>query len=77
MWGITRVYSGTVTVSHIHNLFLYADDSCFVFQGKDIIQIEKQLKILQTSVNGLQIIDLAFTLVKIRLNLYFLLLNVK
>ena len=57
MWGITRVYSGTVIVSHIHNLFLYADDSCFVFQGKDIIQIEKQLKILQTSVNGLQIID--------------------
>ena len=61
------------------NLFLYADDSCLVFQGKDVIEIEKQLKtkILQTSVNSLYIIDLAFTLVNIRLNLYFLLLNVK
>ena len=26
------------------NLFLYADDSCLVFQGKDVIEIEKQLK---------------------------------
>ena len=61
------------------NLFLYADDSCLVFQGKDVIEIEKQLKtkILQTSVNSFYIIDLAFTLVNIRLNLYFLLLNVK
>ena len=25
------------------NLFLYADDSCPVFQGKDVIKIEKQL----------------------------------
>ena len=25
------------------NLFLYADDSCLVFQGKDVIEIEKQL----------------------------------
>ena len=25
------------------NLFLYADDSCLVFQGKNIIEIEKQL----------------------------------
>ena len=24
------------------NLFLYADDSCLVFQGKDVIEIEKQ-----------------------------------
>ena len=23
------------------NLFLYADDSCLVFQGKDVIEIEK------------------------------------
>ena len=53
MWGTTRVHSGTVTVSHIRewhatqavksNLFLYADDSCLVFQGKDVIEIEKQL----------------------------------
>ena len=25
------------------NLFLYADDSCLIFQGKDFIEIEKQL----------------------------------
>ena len=25
------------------NLFLYADDSCLAFQGKDVIEIEKQL----------------------------------
>ena len=25
------------------NLFLYADNSCLVFQGKDVIEIEKQL----------------------------------
>ena len=25
------------------NLFLYADGSCFIFQGKDVIKIEKQL----------------------------------
>ena len=39
--------------SHIHedmprtvksNLFLYADDSCLLFQGKDVIEIEKQLQ---------------------------------
>ena len=25
------------------NLFLYADDSCLAFQGKDVTEIEKQL----------------------------------
>ena len=25
------------------NLFLYVDDSCLIFQGKDVIEIEKQL----------------------------------
>ena len=25
------------------NLFLYADESCLIFQGKDVIEIEKQL----------------------------------
>ena len=25
------------------NIFLYAEDSCLVFQGKDVIEIEKQL----------------------------------
>ena len=30
------------------NLFLYADDSRLVFQGKDVIEVEKQTKILQT-----------------------------
>ena len=36
------------------NLFLYADGSCLAFQGKDVLEIEKQLnEDLQTSVNGL------------------------
>ena len=26
------------------NLFLYADDSCVVFQGKDVVKIEKTIK---------------------------------
>ena len=34
------------------NLFLYAEDPCLVFKGKDVIEIEKQTNILQTSVNG-------------------------
>ena len=25
------------------NLFVYADDSCLVFQGKDVIEIEKKI----------------------------------
>ena len=25
------------------NLFLYVDDSCLIFQGEDVIEIEKQL----------------------------------
>ena len=25
------------------NLFVYADDSCLVFQGKDVIEIKKKL----------------------------------
>ena len=25
------------------NLFLYADDPCLVFQGKDVIEIKRQL----------------------------------
>ena len=57
------------------NIFLYAEDSCLVFQGKDVIEIEKQLS--RDFTNGLWIIDLVFTLAKIRLNLYFLLLSVK
>ena len=44
------------------SMFLYTDDSCLVFQGKDFVEIE---------------IDLAFYMVKIKLNLYLLLLNIK
>ena len=46
----------------ISSMFLYTDDSCLVFQGKDFVEIE---------------IDLAFYMVKIKLNLYLLLLNIK
>ena len=50
MWGITRANSGTFNISNIRechahaiksNLFLYANDSCLVFNGKDVIEIEK------------------------------------
>ena len=58
------------------NLFLYVDDSCLIFQAKDFTEIEKQLNEDFTNICK-WIIDLAFTLVRIRLNLYFLLLNVK
>ena len=42
MWGTTRIHSGTFTVSHIRDLFLYANDSLLIFQAKDVIEIEKQ-----------------------------------
>ena len=58
------------------NLFYMLMTLALFFQGKYVIETEKQTKILQTFVNGLWIIDLVFTLAKIRLNLYFLLLNV-
>ena len=61
------------------NLLRYADVSCLVIQGNDIIEIEKQLNGDYTNIcewfvdNRLK----AFTLVKIRLNLNFLLLTIK
>ena len=45
-------------------------DFCLVFQGKDVIEIEKTL-------NGSRIINLIFTLAKISLNVYFLQLSAK
>ena len=60
------------------NLFWYADDSCLVVQGKDVIEIEKQInETLQTFVDVLWIIDLVLSLAKIRQNLYAFLLSVK
>ena len=62
------------------SLVLHADDFYPVFQGKNVIEIEKQLKeFSQTSVYGFWITD---TLDNIyfsedRLNLYFLLVNLK
>ena len=51
------------------NLFLYADDYCLVFQGKNVIEVERQLNRFYK--------HLCLLLAKKRLNLYFLLLNVK
>ena len=51
MWGTTRVHSGAFTVSHARNempqavktnIFLYPDDSCLIFQGNDVTEIEKE-----------------------------------
>ena len=37
------IYVNNMSQTVKSNLFLYADDSCLVFQGKDVIEIEKQL----------------------------------
>ena len=37
------IYVNDMSQAVKSNLFLYADDSCLVFQGKDVIEIEKQL----------------------------------
>ena len=42
------IYVSDMPQAVISNLFLYADDSRLVFQGKDVIEVEKQTKILQT-----------------------------
>ena len=57
------------------DLYLYADDSCLVFQHKDVKEIEKQLNkdFFQTSVNGFLITNQVFTLARIKLNLFYLL----
>ena len=72
------IYVNDMSQAVKSNLFWYADDSCLVVQGKDVIEIEKQLnETLQTSVDVLWIIDLVFSLAKIRQNLYVFLLSVK
>ena len=58
------------------NLCLYADDSSLVFQGKDVIEIKKQLNEYFTDICE-WFLDNSIHLLKIRLNLYFLLLIVK
>ena len=59
------------------NLLLYADDSCLVFQEKDVIETERRLNRDFKNICEWFVDNIVFTLVKIRLNLYFLLLNVK
>ena len=41
-------------------LLLYAEDTCLIFQRKDITKIETALNISVCSVNGLQIISIHF-----------------
>ena len=54
------------------DLFLYADDTCLLYQHKDLDQINKELtKIFVTYVTGLSITSWAFTLGTIKLNLSF------
>ena len=52
MWGtkgsilgplLFLIYVNDMPQAVKSNLFLYADDSCLVFQGKDAIEIEKEL----------------------------------
>ena len=89
MWGTTRVHSGTFTVSQFandmpqavkSNLFPYANGSCLVFQGKDTREIEKQLNGGFTNIREWFVynrLSITKSITKIRLNLYFLILNVK
>ena len=45
MWGTTKVHTGSDMPQAVKsNLFLYADDSCLIFQGKDVREIEKKIK---------------------------------
>ena len=54
------------------DLFLYADDTCLLYQHKDLDQINKELsKIFVTYVTGLSITSGAFTLGTIKVNLSF------
>ena len=47
---LSLIYMNDMPQAVKSNCFLFADDYCLVFQGKDVIEIEKQTKILQTSV---------------------------
>ena len=40
---LSLIYVNDMTQAVKSNLFLYADDSRLVFQGKDVTEIEKQL----------------------------------
>ena len=40
---LSLIYVNDMTQAVKSNLFLYADDSHLVFQGKDVTEIEKQL----------------------------------
>ena len=42
------IYVNDMSQAVKSNLFLYADDSCLAFLGKDVIEIEKQLHRLIT-----------------------------
>ena len=74
------IYVNDMSQAVKSSLVLHADDFYPVFQGKNVIEIEKQLnEFSQTSVYGFWITD---TLDNIyfsedRLNLYFLLVNLK
>ena len=59
------------------NLFLYADDTCLVFQSKNVQDIEKQLKEDFANVCDWFIDNKVFTSVKIKLSPSFSLLNLR
>ena len=70
-WGVPQ-YMNDMRQTKDCDLFLYADDTCLLYQHKDLDQINKELtKIFVTYVTGLSITSWAFTLGTIKLNLSF------
>ena len=53
-------------------LLLYADNSCILYQHKDIVQIEKQLnEHFENLCDGMLMTNWVFILARIRQNLFF------
>ena len=59
------------------DLLLYADDSCLIFQHKDVKEIEKVLKIFLIYVTGLLTTNSVSTLVRTKPNVFYLQVKIK
>ena len=71
------IYVNDMSMAVKCDLFLYADDTCLVFQSKNVKDIEKQLKEDFANVCDWFIDNKVFTSVKIKLSPSFSLLNLR
>ena len=69
------IYVNDMSMAVKCNLFLYVDDTCLVFQSKNVKDIEKQLKEDFANVRDWFVDNKVFTSVKIKLSPSFSLLN--